>query len=93
MEGVVESGTLLGLSVSRTEKYPLLTRRHLLADCWVALILEFHCNAVQLETKLAEVFVFPYGEVVVTLGWFQNGFHICVVLPDHQLYVLLDCEG
>ena len=93
MEGVVQSGALLGLSVSRAEKNPLLACRHLLADRWVALVLEFHRNVVELEAELAEVFVFPYGEVVVTFGWFQDGFHLCMVLPDHQLYILLDCEG
>ena len=90
VECVVQSRALLRLPVSRAEEYPLLGSSHLLANFRVTLILESHSHTVQLETELAEVFVFPYGQVIVALRWFQNGIHVGVVLANHVLYVLLN---
>lgn len=89
VEGVVEGRALLGLPVSRTEEDPLLSGSHLLANCRVTLILELHCQPIQFQAELAEMFVLPYGQVVLALRRVQNGIHIGVVFLDHELNVLL----
>ena len=89
VEGVVEGRALLGLPVSRTEKDPLLSGGHLLANCRVTLILELHCQPIQFQAELAEVFILPYSQVILALGRVQNGIHVGVVFLDHELNVLL----
>ncbi len=78
VQGVVQCRAFLWLRVDGTQEEPLLSGYHLGADLGITLVLELHCQPVQLVAELPEVLVFPDDLVLVGRG-FQNAFNVCVV--------------
>lgn len=88
VEGVVQGGALLGVTVRRAQEDPLLRGGHLGADLGVAFELETDGEGIEFVAELPEVFVLPRG-FVLTGRHFQDGVHVREVFSDHLLDVLL----
>jgi len=74
--------------VRGAQEYPLVSGCHLGARRRRALLLQPHCQAVQLHAELAQVLVLPHA-LILGFGHGQYEFHVARVALNQLLYVLL----